>query len=82
MPKVSEAGVRVLRAFDRRPSDVFEYRTMSLRELAARSDTWRHAHRVLPPLIRAGLLASELSHSGERYLRTKAGVQFLKESRS
>lgn len=75
--KPSKAGLRVLRAFDRRKDDVFEIDLLSWNDIRIRAKAWRSLNRTIEVLEREGLIASVLASQGYLYSRTSAGESVI-----
>ncbi|QWY83217.1 hypothetical protein [Rhizobium phage RHph_X2_25] len=78
--KVTPAGMKVLRAFDKGPEDKWEINSLLMNDVSFRSKVWSpQVYRVIDKLLRDGLLTDIPTHDGMRYSRTKAGEEALRK---
>lgn len=76
--KISEAGMKVLLAFDGRPTDRFTIEYLRHNDIQIRVPIRNVVlYRVIDKLVKDGFLDSRVSHSGEMFYRTEAAMQAL-----
>lgn len=83
LPEVSEAGMKVLKAFEQRPDDFFTMQRLKTHEIQKRTlIRLSTLYRVIEKLVRQDLLADNVTRDGQEFFRTEDGDKVLKDHNS
>ena len=76
MGKPTPAGIKVLMAFNRRPDDDFEFKSLKIWQIQMRSGARSvNVYRVVEKLEADGFLSSKFGSDGRYWSRTEAGIK-------
>lgn len=79
MKRPTAAGMKVLHAFDLRPDDLYEHKSMKLPYIQNRSGLRSvNIYRTIEKLEAEGFLLSQYHSDGTWWKRTKAGIAAAK----
>lgn len=74
MTKVTAAGMKVLRAFDKQEGDHFTISCLTYDQISVRTGLHRQVYKVTDKLEKDGLLGRHRDFSGRYLVRTAAGL--------